>query len=109
MIDVITHRFAKENRWLRALVYGSSFLIILLIVQWPFANILMASRGHWFFGTSKWYFGSDPNWAYRYEFGDWMVSSGINLVKGIAIALAIAILSARIGLAWGHWMKKIMR
>jgi hypothetical protein len=109
MIDVITHRFTKENRWLRALVYGSSFLIILLIVQWPFANVLMASRGHWFFGTSKWYFGSDPNWAYRYEFGDWMVSSGINLIKGIAIALLIAILSARTGLAWGHWMKKIMR
>jgi hypothetical protein len=109
MIDVITHRFTKENRWLRALVYGSSFLIILLIVQWPFANVLMASRGHWFFGTSKWYFGSDPNWAYRYEFGDWMVSSGINLIKGIAIALLIAILSAHTGLAWGHWMKKIMR
>jgi len=109
VIDLITHRFAAKNRWYRAVVYGAFFLVILFALQWPFANVLMASRGHWFFGTSKWYFGSDPAWQYRYAFGDWMVSSGIDLTQGLAIALAIAVLSARVGIAWGGWMKKIVR
>jgi len=108
-IDLITHRFTIENRWLRAVTYGTFFLIILFVVQWPFANILMASKGHWFFGTSKWYFGSDPTWQYRYAFGDWMVSSGMDLTKGLAIALVIAILISRVAISWGQWMKKIVR
>ncbi|HEY9046384.1 MAG TPA: hypothetical protein VIN08_10835, partial [Ohtaekwangia sp.] len=69
----------------------------------------MASKGHWFFGTSKWYFGSDPTWQYRYAFGDWMVSSGMDLTKGLAIALVIAILISRVAISWGQWMKKIVR
>jgi hypothetical protein len=109
VIDLITHRMQHLNRWLRVLLYGVSFLVIFAAVQWPFANVLMASEGHWFFGTSKWYFGTDPTWVYRYAFGDWMVSTGLDLVKGLAIALLIAILSSHIGLSWGNWMKKIMR
>jgi hypothetical protein len=108
-IDLITHRFKHSNAWLRALVYGACFIVLLFSFQWPFADLLMASRGHWFFGTSKWYFGTNPNWEYRYAFGDWMVSSGMKLVKGLAMALVIAILSSRTGLSWGTWMKRIMR
>lgn len=108
-IDLVTHRFASWHRWLRGLMYGASFLVLLFAVQWPFANVLMASRGHWFFGTSQWYFGSNPNWEYRYAFADWMVSSGMDLIKGLALALMIAILSSRVGQSWGSWMKKIMR
>jgi hypothetical protein len=38
-----------------------------------------------------------------------MISSGVDLAKGLGIALVIAVLSARVGLAWGNWMKRIMR
>jgi hypothetical protein len=108
-IDIIIHRLAIQNLWLKAVVCGSAFLIIMFIVQWPFGNVLMASKGHWFFGTSKWYFGSDPNWIYRYAYSDTMITKGAALVKGLAIALVIAVLSARVGLSWGGWMKKIVR
>jgi hypothetical protein len=108
-IDLITHRLASLNAWLKVLLYGVAFLLLMFAVQWPFANVLMASHGHWFFGTSQWYFGSNPNWEFRYAFADWMESSGMALVKGLGIALVIAVLSSRVGYSWGGWMKKIMR
>ncbi len=108
VIDLIT-RYSKQNRWLNILYYGIAFLIVFVIFQWPFANVLMASKGHWFFGTSKWYFGSDPNWEFRYAFGEWMVTTGMNLVIGLAIALGISVFSSFVGLSWGNWMKKIVR
>ena len=107
-IDLITHRIDK-NRWVKSLLYGFAFLVVFLLVQWPFANVLMASKGHWFFATSRWYFGSEPTWEFRYAFADWMVSSGMDLVIGLSIALGLSIVSAFVGLTWGNWMKKIVR
>ncbi len=109
IIDIVTQRFSKRNKWLLALIYSVCFLVAFIIVQWPFANVLMASNGHWFFGTAKWYFGSEPDWEYRYSFGPWMISSGMELVYGLLIAFLIGIVSSRTGLAWGHWMKKVVR
>ena len=108
-IDLITHRLSKSNQWLRSLSYGFCFLFILLVLQWPFANVLMASKGHWFFGTSRWYFGADPNWIYRYAFNPSQLETGLNLTKGIFIALIVAVLSSRVGVSWGNWMKKVVR
>ncbi len=108
-IDFIIHRPSLSNAWLRSVVCSLVFVVLLLAVQWPFANVLMASKGHWFFGTSKWYFGSDANWEYRYAFGPWMISSGLDLVKGLAIAFVLGVLTSRVGLAWGSWLKRIVR
>ncbi|CAN5148726.1 hypothetical protein BH09BAC3_BH09BAC3_25400 [soil metagenome] len=119
LIDLITKKWMKTSFQIfksRALTfvglcasYGFLFLISLLLVQWPFANVLMASKGHWFFATSRWYFGSEPTWEFRYAFADWMVSSGWDLVGGLGIALGLAMISSAIGITWGNWMKKIVR
>jgi hypothetical protein len=108
-IDLITQRYATINRWLLALPLAVCFLILFLAVQWPFANVLMASKGHWFFGTSKWYFGSDPNWEYRYAFPPWQLNSAKEWALGLPIALVIATLASRVGINWGHWLKRIVR
>jgi hypothetical protein len=108
-IDLITQRYPTINRWLLALLSGACFLILFIAAQWPFANVLMASKGHWFFGTSKWYFGADPNWEYRYAFPPWNLDSTKEWATGIPIALAIATIAARIGISWGHWLKRIVR
>ena len=107
-IDLVTHRVSK-NRWVKSLLYGAAFLITLIVLQWPFANVLMASKGHWFFGTSSWYFGSDPSWEFRYAFADWMETKGLDLVKGLSIAFLFAIISSFVGFSWGNWMKKVVR
>lgn len=107
-IDLIT-RYSKHSRWLNMFYYGAAFLFVFIIFQWPFADLLMASKGHWFFGQSKWYFGANPNWEYRYAFGEWMIATGKDLIIGLTIALGIAIFSSFVGLSWGNWMKKIVR
>lgn len=109
VIDIVTIRFAKVNQWLRAALYSVCFVVVFILVQWPFGDALMASRGHWFFGTSQWYFGQDPTWQYRYAYSENMVSTGLDLLTGVAIAIAIGVLSSRTGLSWGQWMKKIVR
>lgn len=64
---------------------------------------------NWFFGTESWYFGSSPDWIYRFAYADWMESSGMALVKGLLIALVIGYISARLSMRWGKWMQSIMR
>ena len=108
-IDLITQRCGNLNRWLLALVFGVCFFIVFIAVQWPLANMLMASKGHWFFGTSKWYFGSDPNWEYRYAFPPWQLNSLKEWAIGSLVALLIATLSSRVGINWGNWLKRIVR
>lgn len=109
VIDMITLRFGTPNAWLMSLRCGVAFVVLFFMVQWPLGSLLMASKGHYFFGTSQWYFGSDPSWEYRYAYAPWMVSNGTQWLTGMPIAAVIAVLSARVGLMWGTWMKKIIR
>lgn len=110
LIDLITQRTQHMNTWARAAIYGAVFLVALLAVQWPFGDFLMSEYSrNWFFGTTSWYFGSSPDWEYRYAFAPWMEDTGLTLAKGLGIALVIGFLSARTGLAWGNWMKKVYR
>jgi hypothetical protein len=108
-IDLINQRYPTSNRWLLALAFGCCFFVLFIAVQWPFANLLMASNGHWFLGTSKWYFGSDPNWEYRFSFPPWHLNSGKDWAVSIPIVLIIGTLASRVGVSWGHWLKRIVR
>lgn len=109
-IDFIMQRKGHINNWLLALIIGPVFILIHLAIQWPMGDLLMTPLARtWFFGQDSWYFGANPDWEYRYAFADWMVSSGWTLVKGLLIAVVIAILSTRLGLKWGNWMKNVMR
>jgi hypothetical protein len=109
-IDLIMQKQAHRNKWLLALMIAPVFVLLHLAVQWPFGDFLMtpAARG-WFFAQSSWYFGSNPDWEFRYAFAPWMVSSGWPLVKGLLIATGIAVLTSRLGLHWGGWMKRVKR
>ena len=110
VIDLVTQRMGRSNAWLRALAYAAAFLLTLLLVQWPFGDFLMSEYSrNWFFGTITWYFGSDPNWEFRYAYAPWMVTTGLDLVKGLGIALVVGLLSSRLSIAWGGWMKRVMR
>lgn len=109
-IDMITQRFSSMNPWMKSLLYAGAFLIAFLIFQYPFGDFLMSEAArNWFFGTESWYFGSSPDWQYRYAYAEWMEASGLDLVKGLAIALVVGYLSSRLSMRWGKWMKSIMR
>lgn len=109
-IDWVLHKWSHINHWLLALLLSAVFLLLFFPAQWYFADFLQteAARGH-LFGQSSWYYGNDPNFEYRYAFAPWQVSSGMQLIKGLGIALLLGYLSARLGLYWSKWMKQVQR
>jgi len=109
-IDFIMQRKGHINNWLLALIIGPLFVLLHLAVQWPMGDFLMTPLARtWFFGQESWYFGSNPNYEYRFAFADWQVSTGWSLIKGLLIAMVVGILFTRLGLKWGNWMKNVMR
>lgn len=109
-IDFITNQLEHKNKWLISLLLGPIFILVMLVIHWPFGDFLMSPYArNWFFGQEGWGYGGPPLYEYRYAFRPEHVSTGWVLVKGLLIASALAILSTRIGLAWGTWMKNIKR
>ncbi len=109
-MDWVKQKFAGRNDWLQALLMGTSFVLLLLVFQWPFAGFLMSPMArNWFFGQDSWYFGADPNWQYRFQFPPWDLQPPSQFALGIGMAILIATPSARVGLWWGNWMRKVQR
>jgi hypothetical protein len=78
-----------------------------LAVQWPFANFLIspASR-NWFFGTA--YFAYFDPAGLLYDPYKFQPMEKTFLVMMVA-ALVVSILTTRLGLAWGNWMRRVAR
>ncbi len=110
-LDYLRHRFAYWNDWKLAALLGTVFLVVFFVVQWYFGAFLLESplARNWFFGSHYLYFGNSPDWQYRYRFAPWYAQTTGQLIQGLGIALVLSILSTRIGLAWGRWMKNIQR
>jgi hypothetical protein len=79
-------------------------------VQWPFADFLMspASR-NWFFATQNfpYFIPSTSFWVRNLFFST--DDSSRHFWMMMAIALGVAVLMTRTGLAWGDWMRRIRR
>ncbi len=110
-LDYARHRFAHWNDWKLAVLLGVVFLLVFFVAQWFFGAFLLESpyARNWFFGSHYWYFGSSPDWEYRYKFTPRATQTAAQLAPRLGIALVFSILSTRIGLAWGRWMQKIQR
>lgn len=117
ILDKLMHSFdrlatgKKLNDWLLAVLLGSAFLLVFLAVQWPFGEFLHTSpyARNAFFLSYSWTYNSPPDWQYRYAFGPWYQQTPAQFAQGFGSALAAAIVSARIGLVWGNWMKRVQR
>ena len=111
-LDKLLHRFSgKWNDWALAAAAAVVFLLILLVVQWNYGTFSVTSlyaRNGFFLGYS-WSYDNDPNWEYRYKFHPYWTQTGVELLKGLGIALVCAFFSARIGLLWGAWMRRVLR
>ena len=108
-LDWLWARTESWGAWKQALASGALFLAVFLAVQWNFADFLLspASR-NWIFGTGYHAYYETPNWFTRRNV--FMPSEPAALfVRELAVALAAAILTTRIGLAWGSWMRRVRR
>jgi hypothetical protein len=109
-LDLVLRRWGSRKRgWGLAVVLGTVFLAVFAAVQWPFADVLnsVASRPS-ILNQHLWPYMVGPSFAFaRGEYIE--PATGMALVRGLGIALLIAIASARAGLGWGSFMAGVKR
>jgi hypothetical protein len=111
-LDLVNRRFANRlSDWWLAAIGGIVFLLVLLAVQWPFGAFLVESSyaRNGFFLSESLSYNLDPNWEFRYKFHPRYNQTIVQFALGFGKALLIAMVSARIGLWWGSWMKRVVR
>jgi hypothetical protein len=103
-------RFGGQNKWLQAAVAGVGFVLVMMAVQWPLGNFLVSPLAeNRIFGTDYYPYMQRPSdYHYSHEFYRWE-RTRLQFGFGMAFALAAAILTTRVGLAWGDWMRRVRR
>jgi hypothetical protein len=107
--DMLLQRMEKRSAWIKAAVVGPAFVLSFLAVQWPFANFLMtpASR-NWVFGTAYFAYMDPAGFLYNpYEFQP--TEPPVVFLLTLAVALTVSVITTRLGLGWGDWMRRVRR
>jgi hypothetical protein len=108
-LDLLWKRTRSWKSWQVALLSGLVFVVVLVVVEWPFASFLMTpAAANRFFGTI--YFDyTEPSWGVDRLRQFWEPQQGIALFRGFAIAAICGSISTWIGLGFGGWMRKVQR
>jgi hypothetical protein len=99
--------FAEDSVY--AVAIGAGFFLAFLAAQWNFSAFLLSkSADNWFFaGGRQWpYFIPISEWRGRFwgrANNEWLTWSSA------FVALAFAMITARVGLAVGKWMRRVQR
>ncbi|UZR98661.1 hypothetical protein [Chondrinema litorale] len=110
LLDLFRNKFELKNDWLNAVCMGAIFFVSFLAIQWNFGAFLLSDYAkNWMFIGDAVAYNWNPDWKYRNEFYPWLETGTASLLKGLAWALLITMLSTRIGLWWGNWMKAVKR
>jgi hypothetical protein len=114
VLDWLHARLRTSSDWVMAAVMGAGFVLIMLVVHWPFADFMLSPAARNFvFAADRWPFMYPPT-GWRHEFwtvdrnadGSW---AGVTFAIGLGIAFLFATVSARIGLAWGDFTRRVLR
>jgi hypothetical protein len=110
VLDLLWNRVGDWKRWRLAAVTGAAFLLSFVAVQWPFANFLMspAARNR-IFGMA--YFGYFDPAGFLYDPYAFVAAEKTRGQFWITMAVAVvaAMITSRLGLAWGDWMRRMKR
>ncbi|HEY4949606.1 MAG TPA: hypothetical protein VIH88_04670 [Candidatus Acidoferrales bacterium] len=109
-LDFLLNRYANKNKWALAVMLGTAYLVVLLLVHWPLGDFLISPAArNWVFGQNYFpYMQSPSEYHYNWEFVDLAPTTGLFLY-GIAIALVTSIIGSRIGLAAGDALRGLRR
>lgn len=105
-IDLLM-RGTRINDWLLSVALGLAFVTLMLAVHWWWSEFLLSSAArNRFFGVDRWdYYLRLGDWRYQY----WNTQPPAAFLRGMAIALASAMVSARLGLWIGRGMASVKR
>jgi hypothetical protein len=109
-LDFLLDRLTDKSKWLQALVAGVGFVLVMMAVEWPLGNFLISRLAeNRVFGTDYYPYMQRPS-DYHYAHEMWMYEkTRAEFWWGLASAFLAAILTTRIGLAWGDWMRRVRR
>jgi hypothetical protein len=98
------------DKWLQAAFAGMVFLAILIAVEWPFATFVMTPAArHWFLAPNDFpYFAPPTSPSVRHVFVSWE-GSPIEFWRNIALAFSVSVVSMRIGITFGNWLRRVKR
>jgi hypothetical protein len=106
---LIVPAFALDIFWKQAAVAGLLFLGVFMAVQWPFADFLQSPLArNWFFHTNIYDYAARPQWANVRNVFVRPEASSVFWTQ-MSIAAAAAIVTTRVGMAWGDWMRRVRR
>jgi hypothetical protein len=106
-VDLLRKRLGGSNRWLQACVLGSVFFLVFLAAQWSFANFLMTpAAANGFFGTMYRDYATPSD---SYEALSIFLRPESNFWALLGIGWLVAMVTSRIGVEWGEWMRTVKR
>jgi hypothetical protein len=110
VIDFLLNRYAQKNKWLLAVMLGAAYLAVMLLVHWPLGDFLISPAArNWIFGQNYFAYAVPPSeYHWQFEFIDSPASFAL-FCRGMGIALVVAILSSRVGLAAGDALRRLRR
>ena len=109
VLDLIFQRAPQTLRgWRLAALLGAAFLVVFFATQWTFGYFLNSRASeNWLFATENYFYGlPKTTLAYRHVFAP--VHAGA-LARGLVLALVLAVVSSRLGLAFGDWLRQVKR
>jgi hypothetical protein len=112
VFDYLRDKYSTKNDWILAVIFGVAFVTTFFVVQWNAGSFLHESplARNWFFSSDSWAYNNDPNADFRYKYTGWGTpKTAYEWAVGFFVAFVIGIISSRIGLLWGNWMRKVQR
>jgi hypothetical protein len=107
-IDGVMQRAGRGRArdWALSAIIAVVFVAVFFAVQWPFADFLVSpwARND-IFGSHRMDYAVPPDIQARF----YEINPPDDLGVGLAIAAAVAFVSARLGLWWGNWMSRVQR
>ena len=104
-----TGRVTTWKPLLASLIAGPLFVLSLVAVQWPFASFLMTKASQNRFFATGYYSYDTPPWSSGVLHQFVFTQHGLDLWKGLSMAMVYAAISTYLGLLLGRWMQKIQR
>jgi hypothetical protein len=109
-IDIVLNNTANRPRWLQAVLAGTAFLAVLIFVHWPWADFMVSPAArNAFFGQNYFPYMFPPSMyhlAWEFRHSDPTRSA---LFLGIGLAWIFAVVSSRIGVAFGDRLAHLER
>ena len=108
LIDWLHLKFGDRHDWKLAVCIAIAFVGAMIAVHWPFGEFMLspAARNYFFAGDQWPYMYRMDQW--RHEF--WRMDSDVGaFALGLGKAVLFGFISARVGLAWGNWTRRVMR